>query len=675
MAERPDSSSLDPAEATTLAGLFRELQRRRVIRVGLVYTLASWVIIQVAETVFPPLSLPDWTVTLVVVLCLLGFPIALILAWAYRLEPEETSPDTPAAFTLSPGRKIDFAVIGLLSVAVALLGYGYFSGDVDSADVPQAADTTDAAPAAATIRSIAVLPFENFSTDEANAYFGKGLAEEVIHALTRVPELSVASRMSSFQFIGTDIDARKIGELLNVATIVEGSVRQGTNGLRVTAQLVDTETGYHLWSAQYDEPIADVLNIQDDIARQIVASLDAVLSGSTEQLLSIPSTDNFDAYELVLQGRELLEGEASPAQLENAETLFRQATLLDPRYVGALSGLCDSLLQQFERLRSPAAFEKAERACHRGLTLDAGNAELHNSIGHLYLYSGQHDKAVDEFGRAIALNPRNIDAYFGLAETYEATGNAVRAEATFRDAALLQPGDPRAYLRLGNFYYYAGRNAEAIEAYRTALRWKPDSAKALLNYGSALYLNGDFERAAMTWEKSLAIDPTSVALANIGSSYFFLGRFDDAAGMYLEAIDLAPEDFEAWGALGDAYRHSADQQDNADAAYRRAIELGENLLSINPSDPMTLGPLSGYHAYLGNDTRARELIERALDLAGDNVYVHYFAAATFATLGDIDRGVTALEKAIELGYPTLLIEPDAQLATLVADKRISGSLE
>ncbi len=198
-------------------------------------------------------------------------------------------------------------------------------------------------------------------------------------------------------------------------------------------------------------------------------------------------------------------------------------------------------------------------------------------------------------------------------------------------------------------------------------------ATAHLGLGSSYYLLGDFENAAAAWRKSLELEPSTSAYMNVGSSYFFLGRFDEAAVMYNQASELAPDDFEVWGSLGDAYHYTENNKALAKQAYQTAIELGEKLLDINRSDALTMAPLAQYHAHIGNAARATELISHAEQLEPQNMYVHYFSAVTNVILGNDDTALAAIEKAVALGYPTNLLQLDAGLATL-SDNRMDALL-
>lgn len=685
MTEDRNPNSDPPGHSTTVTAkadyrsFFAELRRRRVIRVALVYLVAAWLIIQVAQTTFPSLLLPAWAVTLVIVLVVLGFPIALILAWAYQVKFEGADHSaTTIHYVVDRNRKIDFVVIAALAAAVAILGYERFF--VDESQAPTDAQTTSAAGGSESDRpSIAVLPFLNLSDDPQNAYFSDGLTEEILNLLVRMQVIDVAARTSSFYFKGKDVDIKTVATHLGVRNVLEGSVRREGDKVRVTAQLIKAESGFHLWSNTYDREIKEIFDIQDDIARQVVKALEIVLSSESDAILAHVPTSNVDAYEYYLQGRNYLRGEHSESGLQSARSLFERAIELDERYADAHAGLCDTYLALYRRSRSTDFFELAERACQRGLAMDSGAVDVYVSLGNLYRYSGRYDQALAEYRNAIERNTNEADAYAGLAETFKELNRFNEAEQNYRQVIDLQPGYWRGYSELGSFLYYAGRLDESVESFKKAISLAPDIATGYLNLGSSYYLKGDFESAATAWTKSLELQPSPSAYMNVGSSYFFLARFDDAATMYRKASELSPDDFEIWGSLGDALTHAKSDPALAAAAYQKAIELGERLLTVNPSEAQTMATLAQYYAHLGNNARAMELITEAEKLQPQNMYVHYFSAVTHASSGGTDAALAAVEKAVELGYPTTLLAKDAGLENITNDDRfkslISGSAE
>lgn len=322
-----------------ISSFVSELRRRRVFRVAGVYAVIAWLMIQIAETVFPYLLIPDWAVRLVIVLSLLGLPIAVVLAWAYELTPDGMQRATPqrddGAAPPPPaggrGRALPLAIAGSVAVllgVVLVAGYGFMRGG-------------DAAPAEdRPISSIAVLAFEDMSPAQDQEYFGDGIAEELLDALTRIPGLEVASRTSAFSFKDKDAGIGEIASALGVQAVLEGSVRTSGDRLRITAQLIDARTDRHLWSETYDRDFTDIFVVQDDISRSIIGALRGRLARSRGSLVQ-SGTSDAEAYRLFLQGRHALsEGGAGAA--DRAIGPLEQAIERDPEYAEAYGVLADA---------------------------------------------------------------------------------------------------------------------------------------------------------------------------------------------------------------------------------------------------------------------------------------------------------------------------------------------
>jgi len=675
LAPGPQSSTASPGG---LKRIIDDLQRRRVFRVALVYAICAWLIVQVAETIFPALLIPAWGQTLVVLLMMIGFPIAMIFAWAFQVTPEGVVVDasSPRLKAATRKRSVDYIVIAALLGVIVFLAIREYSLEREAplTIAPEAAagDPGWIGAAVEQAASVAVLPFLNMSDDSGNEYFSDGLSEEILNSLSRLKELRVAARTSSFYFKNKDVDIPTIGLHLGVRHVLEGSVRRQGQRVRVTAQLIEADTGFHVWSETYDREVEDVFGIQSDIARSVAEALEIVLSSGSETQFDRQSTASLEAYEYYLQGRSYLRSPEAEPTLESAEALFEKAIAIDVDYAEAHAGLCDTYLLGYKGARSTALFERAERACHRALTLDSTAGDVNTALGNLYWHSGQYQKAERNFERAVALNANAVDAYSGLAQTYHQQNRLDEAERTYLRAIEIQPRFWRGHLEMGNFLFSSGRWEEAIEYFRRVTDLTPDNSVGHLNLGTAYYMIGDFEEATVAWRRSVELLPSQFAYSNMGSSFFFLGRFEEAIEMYQRAIELAPDDYETWGALGDACRFAEGRGELATSAYRQAIELAEEALRVNPSEADVTAMLAHYYANTGEPERARELVARALELAPENMYVLYDAAVTHVSLGETEHALAAIERAVEQGYPVELLSVDAGLAPLMETEQFAS---
>ena len=314
---RMDSANSNKQAVMTF---FDELKRRNVFRVGIAYAIATWVLLQITEVITPLLGLPDWAPKLIFVILAVGFVPALIFAWAYELTPEglkkEKDVDRSESITHHTGRKLDFAIIAVLVLAVGLLLADRYTGK----PAPDAEQVTN--------KSIAVLPFVNISSDKEQEYFSDGITEEILNALASVKELKVAGRTSSFAFKGQNQDLRRIGELLGVTHILEGSVRKSGTTVRITAQLVQVKDGFHLWSDTYDRELTDIFAIQDEIANEILIQLKARLLDEEGPAIVSQRTDP-EVYDVYLLAKQLLY-RRTRLTIESAVELLDQAIAKDP---------------------------------------------------------------------------------------------------------------------------------------------------------------------------------------------------------------------------------------------------------------------------------------------------------------------------------------------------------
>lgn len=320
--------------------LFVELKRRNIFRVAGAYVVVAWLTMQVVSVMTPALNLPDWVDSFFAILFIAGFPLALIFAWAFELTPEgvkrTTSVNTDDSIRDKTGRKLDFAILGGLGLVAALIiGTSLFSGSTSSQDAKSAAVTAKEMPAAETGTSIAVLPFVDMSAAGNQEYFSDGMSEEILNALVKVPELRVTGRTSSFAFKGKNMDIREIGQALNVAHILEGSVRKQGNAVRITAQLIKSEDGVHLWSETYDGTLDNIFDLQDEVSRAIAEELEIKLNLGESTRLAKQLTTNQEAYDLYLRGRRLSNITWGEDTLLKSIDLYKRAVALDPDFFEA----------------------------------------------------------------------------------------------------------------------------------------------------------------------------------------------------------------------------------------------------------------------------------------------------------------------------------------------------
>ena len=498
-----------------LGHLWSELNRRRVIRVTVLYAIAGWIVIEVSSTVLPNLNLPEWSVTLVTVLVVLGFVPAVVLAWAFDIGPGGVH-RTPAD-NAEMAARVD---------------------ESGSPEPPPHLDTDKR-------RSIAVLPFVNMSGDEENEYFSDGVAEEILNLLTRLPQLRVSSRSSTFAYKGEQINIKKVSEDLGVSTLLEGSVRRAENRVRITAQLIDTATDSHLWSETYDREMKDVFAIQDDIAKSIVDALKVTLTPRDRRALQYVATSDAQAYDYYLRGRKYFYAMTKRA-FHHAVKMYRQAIAEDPSYALAYAGIADAHSFLFMYGDStPANAGKAQEASNRAVELDPDSAEAHASRGVALSISKRYDEAQTEFENAIQLNPKLFEAHYFFARDCFAQGKFEQAAELFATASDVNPADYQSPAFQSMALKELGRSEEStaacLRSYVAAekhLEMHPDDARAMYLGAGSLVELGELEKARVWADRALDTDRDEPAvLYNVACVYSLLKKKDQAIDLLAEAID------------------------------------------------------------------------------------------------------------------------------------------
>ena len=494
--------SLEKLRSTDADRILGELKRRNVIRVAALYLVAAWVLLQVGDLLLGLLRLPTWTNRLLFAVLLLGFVPALIFSWVYELTPEglkrEHEIERNASITAETARKLDLIVAGLLVLAIAVVVVERFiprAAPIPAATVAASGASSAEAPVQATAKSIAVLPFADMSAGKDQEYFADGLSEELLNLLAQLPELRVIGRTSSFQFKGRNEDLRVIGEKLNVAHILEGSVRKSDEKVRITAQLIRAADGSHLWSQTYDRTLDDIFVVQDDIAGEVVKALKLTLLGTAPVTRSTPVDP--EAYNLALQGRFFLD-RRNRKDLERAVEYFRRSLERDPGYAPAWAGLSQTNARQADNGFVPAAdgYRRAREAAEKALALDPQLADAHLAMGWIQSsYDWDWAAADASFRKALDLEPGSAQALRQAGVLASTLGRWSEAIDLTNKAIERDPLRPASYNNLGLALLAVNRGAEAEAEFRRALELNPDGAYWHLALGRALLLQGSADAA------------------------------------------------------------------------------------------------------------------------------------------------------------------------------------
>jgi adenylate cyclase len=410
---------------------FAELKRRNVYKVAVAYIVAGWALSQGIAQVFPVFDVPNWAIRIIVLLIILGFPVAVVLAWAFELTPEglkRTEDVDPIVAARAPKKHLWIYVVAIgaaLSIGLFFLGRYTARSSEAASNLP--------------VKSIAVLPFENLSDDKNTAYFSDGITEEILNALAQIPNLKVAARRSAFQFKGNDLDLRKIGQILGVAHILEGSLQKVGDQVRINVQLVDVQNGLQAWSEKYDRKLDNVFAVEDEIAKAIATKLRVQLTGGAGQPLVTDSTNNPRAHELYLRGLTLLA--ARGPGLVEARDSFQKAVNLDAGYAQAWGALAvtELLLPSYGLDSFDASLARGESAAQRAVSLDSNTASAYVAVGLADVIRCRWPEADQALRRALVLAPGDAEAVNQYAQFLSTIG---QLEPSLREIERAQQLDP-----------------------------------------------------------------------------------------------------------------------------------------------------------------------------------------------------------------------------------------
>jgi TolB-like protein len=581
---------------------FNELKRRNVVRMGLLYIIASWVVLQIADVIFDPLGVPAWVFRLMMALLAVGFPFALVFAWIFELTPEgikrERDIDRSQSIVRETGHRMNFVIVLLLVLTIGGLVADRLIPRSGGADTRVAEPTVDQVEQIETAvaeddTSIAVLPFVNMSGDKENEYFSDGLTEELLNALVRLGGLKVTGRTSSFVFKGQNQDLREIGQLLNVANVLEGSVRKAGNRVRITAQLVKTSDGYHLWSDTFDRELDDIFGIQAEIADQVSKVLHVTLLGAQQagQPTEVSASHNAEAYEQYLRGMYVLKRDPDAEEsLDRALKYFERALEIDSTYIDAYWGLF-SAWNRINRIGLGSYIHSGERMAFYAAELQRlapGSEKALGAAGRLAVRNYQYEKAVGYLEEAASRYPGSaeIQSYYGqmLAIWWSAQTHAGAHEA----ASSVQQ--------------------KATQAIELAGRLDPLSLAVIQNHAVMLLRQGDCSGLERILARAQELDPD-------------VGRL---RGMLASCI----------------YKITGDTA--------RALTIVEK----EPLGFMRNTLMAVFYHKVGNIEQAQDRLQQMIAEYGESAAYQY--GQVYAQWGEIDKSLEWLEKAVEIHDPGII---------------------
>ncbi len=582
---------------------FAELKRRNVYKVAVAYAVVAWLLLQALSILLPAFEAPAWVLRVFIAAIVAGFPIALVIAWAFEVTPEgiKRTEVADARREHSRGRVWIYVVVISAALSVALFLLGRFT-----------APRRERAGAEFSEKSIAVLPFENLSGDPENAYFSEGIQDEILTRLAKIADLKVISRTSTQRFKSAPGDLRQIAQQLGVTNIMEGSVQKAADQVRVNVQLINATTDAHLWADTYDRKLTDIFSVESEIAKAVADALQAKLTGSEEHAISRRPTENTEAHELYLKGR-FLWNKRTEADLRKAIQYFQQAIEIDPNYALAYAGMADCydvlFFHSIRPIRGSEIFPQAKAAALKAIELDESSAQAHAALAKaLFEYYWDFAGAEKEFRRAIELNPNYATVHQWNCEYLSAMGRFEEAAAEIKRAHELDPLSMIINAMTGLRYFWARHYPDAVTTLRASFTIDPDFPAAHSYLADVYEAMGNYEGAIAERQHAEVLygrqTPQSAAAqaASLRQAYAAEG----ARGYWRKILELALQDEQEGGvdlyALAAIYAHLG-EKDKALELLKKACDehAADSLLHLN--DDAAWDDLRG-------EPRFRDLVRR-----------------------------------------------------------------
>jgi TolB-like protein/Flp pilus assembly protein TadD len=645
-----------------MSGFFEEVQRRKVYRVAAAYIIVAGFIIQIGSATFPALELPNWALRLVIVLLLMGFPIALILAWAYDVTPQGIRV-TPAPATSGSHRRRNLIILIAIGVIISA-GAGFFL-------LPRAS-------ARKIEKSIAVMPFQNLSDQKENAYFADGIQNDILTNLSKIGDLKVISRLSVMSYRGDGArNAREIGKALGVGALLEGSVRRAGNRVRVSVQLINANDDEHIWAEDYDRELTDVFAIQTDLAQKIASTLQAKLSPNEKARLDRRPTKDSDAYLLYVQAHDYANRPDRPREASlKAEELFEQAIKLDPNFALAFAGLSEVESWMYHSYEPTSARRaKARLNANESLRLQPDLPEGHLALGFSYYYGDRdYDRALTEFEIAKRDLPNEGRAYHAIGAIQRRQGKWTESTANFEKSASLDPKNAKVLFNLA-LNYVAQRDFEAADKILDrGIAADPESFGSRgMKAGLAIIWRGDvgFAENQLSFFPPPEYDPDGYVTSTRVWILTLKRKFADGlqVAQQFRGETLKYPDFGICPKAsleGRLYRYQDDKM-KARAAFEHAITVAEQLVREAPDDPGRHAELGVVLAGLGRKEDAINAGKKAVELlpeskdAVDGPKTTAALAEIYAWVGEPDEALRLLDHLLTvpngLTVPLLKLDP------------------
>jgi eukaryotic-like serine/threonine-protein kinase len=523
------------------------------------------------------------------------------------------------------------------------------------------------------LQTLAVLPVTAAAADPQLAALGNGLGETLTAKMTRLGIDHSLQVVSSSELRARHVTKMEEARQEFGATLgLQISLQRSADLVRVAYTLADAKTGRTLGGNTMDVPVSDPFALEDQVSGGVATALGLELRPEERRELASHGTGLPDAYNYFLQGRGYLE--KGPESMDSAITLFTRALELDPNYGLAEAELGTAYWSKYELGKDKKFIPKARQACSKAVELGNAGAAGHVCLGVLENGAGDYEKAIDEFTRAIQLDPSSDEAYTGLASAYEKLGKLNEAEKTYQQVINLRPRYWKGYNQLGIFYCRQSQYDKCAAMFQKVAELTPDSFRGYANMGVAYLVDGKYTEAIQPLNESLRIRATPGTYTNLGTAYFHLRNFPEAAKAYAEATRLNDRDYLLWGNLGEAQNFAGNRRE-AETAYRKAIALAEETLKINPHDPELLKNLANYHVMLGEREPALKYLDQALAYGKSDKEILFSAALIYNRLGETGTALEWLSKALQAGYSLTTVRESPDLDNLRSNPRYQALVQ
>ena len=659
------------------------LLRHGVIQAAAAYLVAGWVLIQVADTTFEKIGLPAWSEQLVTFAVIGGFPLVVFVAWCFEFVGGRMHHDRGnQSGRFLQGLERNYLAI-FIAFGIAAIGAGMYQAMVGFA-VPSTtlAGSLEVEPEIIPVadNSVAVLRLATFDDEPTAKAFADGLSEDILDSLARVPGLFVSARGDSWS-LPPHASSEIVRRRLRVAHYIEGSVRFLDNKLRVVVQFIDSATGFHRFSRDFEIDIAATGDMQRELTRLVVANLKLAVDDETLDAGSYATAAaDRDAYRLFMLGREATARPRTVDNLKEAIARFDEALAIDADYPAAHAGLCGASVSLYELREEMNDIALAEAACSRAMSIAPRLPVVLNSVARLYRQTDRRADAERLYRSALEVNEQDATALQGLADIRRREQRFTEAEQLMQRAIDVQPGNWRTINLLGNMYFRMGRYADASAEYRKVLFLDPDNFVVLGNLAATSMMHGDFTgaRDALLGATDIEQDPTHVA--NLAIAWYYTGDFAKAIETFRRAVELTPSSVGFRNGLADAL-WAAGRTDDALEAYAASRDLAQKQIEVMGNDVEALGYLAWAQAMLGQTKAAVATIERAVGLDPGDYYSLYYQALVELRAGNRDAAIDAVGKALDAGYPVAVLaaEPilkelwdESRFVELIARRSIGG---